>query len=188
MAPTGGISKEQRYPMAILDPEGQPAISASVPDWSREHKAAGAWDPSRALLASIRRYQDARGILAPLVRKLAVLRHRFWSAVTGADIPINSRIGGGLLIPHPNGIVLHPGAEIGCNCLIFQQVTIGANDRGIPTIGGHVDIGAGAKIIGPVTIGDHARVGANAVVLKDVPAHGVVVGNPGRLLPENGAS
>ena len=64
-------------------------------------------------------------------------------------------------------------------------MTIGANDRGIPTIGGHVDIGAGAKIIGPVTIGDHARVGANAVVLKDVPAYGVVVGNPGRLVPEN---
>ncbi len=188
MAPTGGNSKEQRYPMAILDPEARPAISASDPDWSRERKAAGAWDPSRALLASIRRYQNARGILAPFARKLAVLRHRFWSAVTGADIPINSRIGGCLLIPHPNGIVFHPGAEIGCNCLIFQQVTVGANDRGIPTIGGHVDIGAGAKIIGPVTIGDHARIGANAVVLKDVPAYGVVVGNPGRLLSQNGAS
>ena len=42
MAPTDSISKEQRYPMAILDPEGQPAISASDPDWSRERKAAGA--------------------------------------------------------------------------------------------------------------------------------------------------
>lgn len=88
----------------------------------------------------------------------------------------------GLLIPHPNGIVIHPGARIGCNCLIFQQVTIGATTKGIPTIGGHVDIGAGAKIIGPVTIGDHARIGANAVVYKDIPPYGVFVADAGRLL------
>lgn len=182
---TGGMSKERRYPMVMHDAEGQADISATDPDWTRESKAAGSWDPPRALLASIRRYQGARGVWAPVVRNLAVLRHRFWSAVTGADIPVNSRISGGLLIPHPNGIVIHPGAEIGCNCLIFQQVTIGANDRGIPTIGGHVDIGAGAKIIGPIAIGDHARIGANAVVLNDVPAYGVVVGNPGRLLSES---
>lgn len=112
-----------------------------------------------------------------------MLQHRLWSIITGADIPINSRIGGGLLIPHPNGIVIHPDANIGCNCLIFQQVTIGATSKGIPTIGGHVDIGAGAKILGPVKVGDHARIGANAVVLTDVPEYGVVVGNPGRLLP-----
>lgn len=40
---------------------------------------------------------------------------------------------------------------------------------------GHVDIGAGAKIIGPVRIGEHSVVGANAVVTKDVPAGRTVV-------------
>ena len=120
--------------------------------------------------------------MAPLRRKYAVLRHRFWSAVTGADIPINSNIGGGLLIPHPNGIVVHPGAQIGCNCLIFQQVTIGATSKGVPQIAGHVDVGAGAKIIGPVKVGEHARIGANALVRIDVPAYGVFVGSSGFLL------
>ncbi len=160
----------------------KPEISADVPDWSREKIAAHSWDPSRALLRSIRDYQNAGGSLAAAKRKYAVLRHRFWSVVTGADIPINSAIGGGLLIPHSNGIVIHPDAPIGCNCLIFQQVTIGATAKGIPAIGGHVDIGAGAKILGPVKVGNHARIGANAVVLTDVPEYGVAVGNPGRLL------
>ena len=70
------------------------------------------------------------------------MRHRFWSVVTGADIPLNCQIGGGLLIPHPNGVVIHPQAVLGVNCLIFQQVTVGARgEEGLPVIGGHVDIG-----------------------------------------------
>jgi serine O-acetyltransferase len=154
-----------------------PPISATEPDWSRERRRRGEWNPGKALLASIRDYQRHRG----LRRKLAVLRHRFWSAVSGADIPLNARIGGGLLIPHPNGIVIHPGAQIGPNCLIFQQVTIGAAN-GIPTIGGHVDIGAGAKVLGAITVGDHARIGANAVVLTDVPAGATMVGIPARVV------
>ena len=161
--------------------EGIP--SCNTPDWSREATVERSWNPSRALLRSIRDYQSASGAFSSVRRKIAVLRHRFWSAITGADIPINSSIGGGLLIPHPNGIVIHPGARIGCNCLIFQQVTIGATSKGVPTIGGHVDIGAGAKIIGPVNVGDHARIGANAVVRKDVPPYGVFVAPDGQLLP-----
>jgi len=157
-------------------------ISADVPDWSREAKAIGSWDPARSLLMSIRSYQRASGPLGFLKRRMAVLRHRFWSVVTGADIPINSSIGGGLLLPHPNGVVIHPQAQIGVNCLIFHQVTIGATQHGIPTIGGHVDIGAGAKLIGPITVGDHARIGANAVVRQDVPAHGTYVSASGGLL------
>jgi len=113
--------------------------------------------------------------------KIASLRHRFWSVVTGADIPVNCRLGGGLLIPHPNGIVIHPDAEIGPNCLIFQQVTIGDAGGGVPRLGGHVDVGAGAKIIGEIVIGDHARIGANAVVITDVPAGATVVGIPARI-------
>jgi serine O-acetyltransferase len=99
--------------------------------------------------------------------------------ITGAEIDLTTSIGGGLLIPHPNGIVIHPQTVIGPNCLLFQQVTIGVTGRGGPAvIGGHVDIGAGARILGPVTIGDHALIGANAVVTRDVPPWGRAVGVP----------
>jgi serine O-acetyltransferase len=159
-------------------------ISAEVPDWSREVPLQF-WDPGRKLLRTIREYQmwqSKGGVLSKLHCKVLVLRHRFWSVVTGADIPLNCQIGGGLLIPHPNGIVIHPSAKIGVNCLIFHQVTLGSrNTGGVPEIDGHVDIGAGAKILGPVRIGAHARIGANAVVIDDVEPHGVATGLPGTI-------
>lgn len=81
-------------------------------------------------------------------------------------------------MPHPNGIVIHPAATIGPNCLIFQQVTLGERDGGVPKIEGHVDIGAGAKIIGTLVVGAHAKIGANAVVLIDVPSYCTALGIP----------
>ena len=157
-----------------------PDTSAEIPDFGRE-KPTRYWDPSRRLLRSIRAYQKwkaKRGPFANLLKKWAVLRHRFWSVVTASDIPINTELGGGLLIFHPVGIVLHPSIKIGPNCLILQHVTITAN----VTIGGHVDIGAGAVLLRGVTIGDHARIGANAVVLTDVPEGATAVGNPARII------
>lgn len=162
-------------------------ISSEIPDWSREYKSFFAWDPPRSLLASIRHYQcftQSTNIFnQTILKKIAVLRHRFWSIVTGADIPLNCHIEGGLMIPHPNGIVILPGVHIGPNCLIFQQVTIGSrHGLGKPEIGGHVDIGAGAKILGDVRLGDHACIGANAVVIHDVPAGRTAVGVPAKLI------
>ena len=160
-------------------------ISASVPDWSREGKTFFEWAPSRSLLASIRSYQRhaaAAGILGGALRKLAVLRHRFWSVVTGCEIPLTTRIGGGLLIPHPNGIVVHPETSIGPNCLLLQQVTLETAGTGVPVLGGHVDVGAGAKVLGGIHLGDHCIVGANAVVLEDVPGGATAVGVPARVI------
>ena len=161
-------------------------VSSTIPDWSREHKSFLSWNPSRSLLASMRAYQAYGNSSNPLkifLKKVAVLRHRFWSVVTGADIPLNCNIGGGLLLPHPNGIVIHPEAIIGPNCLIFQQVTIGTvTGKNPPLIGGHVDIGAGAKILGEVVVGNHVNIGANAVVLINVPAGMTAVGVPAKIL------
>jgi Serine acetyltransferase len=43
-------------------------------------------------------------------------------------------------------------------------------------------IGANATVICGHTIGEYALVGAGSVVTKDVPDHGLVVGNPARLM------
>lgn len=161
-------------------------VSSELADWSRESLRPGEWAPGKRLLAAIRDYQRARDESIPLRglrRRVAVLRHRFWSAVAGADIPLNCRLGGGLLLPHPNGVVIHPAAVIGPNCLIFQQVTVGSrHDGAAPVLEGHVDVGAGAKVLGGIRIGAHAAIGANAVVLRDVPAGCTAVGIPATCL------
>lgn len=164
-------------------------VSDTVGDPAREQLKPGEWSPAKRLLRAIRCYQACLGKTSPwhlLVRKVAVLRHRFWVAVSGAEVPLTTRIGIGLVMPHPNGIVIHPDVVIGPNCMIFQQVTLGTGKgAGVPKIGGHVDIHAGAKVLGDITIGAHARVGANAVVLSDVPGSATAVGIPARCLPDD---
>jgi serine O-acetyltransferase len=157
-----------------------PGVSAEIPDWARE-RPGRIWDPPRQLLGSLRRYQAARargGLLGRLLGKVAVLEHRFWSVVTAADVPLNCQLAGGLLMPHPSGVVIHPEARVGPNCLLLQQVTLVAG----VVLEGHVDVGAGAKIVRPVHVGKHARIGANAVVLEDVPEGATVVGVPARIV------
>jgi serine O-acetyltransferase len=164
-------------------------VTSDLPDWTRE-RPIRAWDPGRKLLLSIRRYQywrKAGSGLPQLISKLVVLRYRFWSVIAGADIPINGRIGGGLLLLHPNGIVIDPDVVIGTNCTIFQQVTIGdarhpgQEGKSVPVIGNNVEIGVGAKVLGGIRVGDRAKIGANAVVLQDVPPGAIAVGIPARI-------
>lgn len=161
-------------------------MSANAPkcsdkiDWTRE-RPRQFWDPGRKLLKCIRDYQRhkiKRSVFSRLLQKLAVVRHRFWSVVAGADIPLDCQIGGGLLLPHPNGIVIHPKAVIGTNCLMLQQVTL---VRAVK-VGNNVALNAGVKVVRAVTLGDGAIIGANAVVLRDVPSGTTAVGVPAKIV------
>ncbi|MBV5327323.1 MAG: serine acetyltransferase, partial [Chlorobium sp.] len=71
---------------------------------------------------------------------------------------------------------------IGNDCIIRQGVTIGNRyihaPHDAPILGHHVNVGAGAKILGKITLGNNAAIGANAVVLHDVPEGAAAVGNP----------
>jgi serine O-acetyltransferase len=107
----------------------------------------------------------------------------------GAYIGHSARFAGEPCLPHGlYGIFIAGGARIGRNCVIFQQVTLGANaipgsrSVGCPTIGDNVYIGAGAKIIGNVQVGSNSRIGANCVVTADVPANSLVVLPPPRVI------
>jgi acetyltransferase-like isoleucine patch superfamily enzyme len=49
-------------------------------------------------------------------------------------------------------------------------------------VGKRCFIGANSIILPGITIGDHSIVGAGAVVVRDVPAHSIVAGNPARVI------
>lgn len=95
------------------------------------------------------------------------------------------KIGGGFSFQHGFATVVS-AKEIGENCRIFQQVTVGFNGTEAPVIGNNVEITAGAIVIGGIRIGDGACIGAGAVVTHDVADGAVVVGVPAREIHRNG--
>lgn len=107
----------------------------------------------------------------------------------GIDVDYRATIAGGVCIVHGLGVVIGQGATIGKGVKIYHGVTLGIKDNdkpddGYPTIGDHVMIGAGAKLLGRISIGTHSKIGANAVVLHDVPANSTAVGIPAKVIPK----
>ena len=90
-------------------------------------------------------------------------------------------LGGGVYLDHPHGTRVG-AVSIGKNFHLKHNVTIGNSKGQVPTIGNNVECGCGCCILGGIHIGDNVVVGANAVVIKDVPADAVVVGNPARIV------
>lgn len=105
---------------------------------------------------------------------------------TGIEIHPGATIGRGLFIDHGMGVVIGETTEIGDNCTLYQNVTLGGTgkDHGKrhPTLGDNVLVGAGAKVLGPFRVGDNARVAAGAVVLDAVPDNATAVGVPARVV------
>jgi len=111
--------------------------------------------------------------------------------VLGVELPPGTRIGPGLCLLHPQAIVINPDTQIGAGCTIRASTVLGnivksdGTITGSPTLDDGVELGVGVIIIGPIEIGAGARVGAGAVVVHDVPAGGVAVGNPARLVSDH---
>ncbi|MDN5806906.1 MAG: serine O-acetyltransferase [Brevibacterium sp.] len=107
--------------------------------------------------------------------------------LTGVEIHPAAQIGRRFFIDHANGVVIGETSEIGDDVMLYHQVTLGGTSmeqrKRHPTIGNHVLVGAGAKILGPVVVGDNSSVGANAVVVKDVAADSSAVGIPAKVRP-----
>lgn len=109
---------------------------------------------------------------------------------TGIEIHPAATIGRRVFIDHGTGVVIGETAVVGDDCTIYQGVTLGGTgkDKGKrhPTLGNHVMVGAGAKVLGPINIHDNVRIAAGAVVLQDIPADSTAVGVPARVVRRKG--
>lgn len=110
--------------------------------------------------------------------------------VIGFEIPRTVGMGRRVKFVHQHGVTVHPLAEIGDDCLVRHNVTIGL--RGDPSdghrqfppprVGKKVQFGVGSTILGGVRIGDGAVLGAHALVATDVPEKASVVAPSARIL------
>lgn len=125
--------------------------------------------------------------------------HRFFLArlvsqttrwFTGIEIHPGAQIGRGLLIDHGSGVVIGETAVIGDDCTLYQGVTLGGTGKETgkrhPTLGNHVMVGSGAKVLGPFRVGDNSKIASNAVVLSEIPSNSTAVGVPARVVRQNG--
>jgi acetyltransferase-like isoleucine patch superfamily enzyme len=100
------------------------------------------------------------------------------------DIGNNVRIHTQVFIPEFS--VLEDGCWIGPNVVLTNAkypLSPGVKDSlAGPVVRRNAKIGANATLLPGVVIGEGALVGAGAVVVRDVPAGAVVVGNPARVI------
>ncbi len=130
-----------------------------------------------------RLYRGGWPVLARVISQLS-------RTLTGIEIHPGAKIGRRFFIDHGMGVVIGETAEIGDDVLLYQGVTLGGTgkEKGKrhPTLGNHIVIGTGAKVLGSIKIGDHVKIGAGSVVVHPVPDHSTVVGIPGRVVRVRG--
>lgn len=132
------------------------------------------------------RYTVRPALLRKVVSLAYRIAYKLTQIVTGIELPCEVPVGRGFVIEHSGGIVVSGFARFGDHCRIRNGVVVGlarVEDPCAPWIGDHVDIGAGAKLLGDIRIGNHVLIGANAVVTRDVPDHSIAVGVPAVIKP-----
>jgi putative colanic acid biosynthesis acetyltransferase WcaB len=175
--------------MTAAGPEPDSRIAASFRGWVfQDWRVNAGRKESQLILAWFRAAQWALEHWGRPGKRFVDAYRLLTSMLLTVELPAQSRIGPRVRLFHPHGVVIHPDVRIGADCAIRQNVTIGntqrrsGESRGCPSLGDGVDLGAGCMLLGPIRVGDRTRVGALTLVLRDVPAYSVVVGNPARIL------
>lgn len=118
-----------------------------------------------------------------LVRAVYLLLMPLVRLYSGVQILPETEIGPGLAIMHFGGVVITRQCRIGCNCLLYHNVSIVTmRNRQGPDIGDNFYAGTGATLIGAIVIEDDVSVGAGSVVTRSVPRDCVVAGVPARFV------
>jgi acetyltransferase-like isoleucine patch superfamily enzyme len=114
------------------------------------------------------------------------------ACIISKDTYIDTGVKIGSRVKVQNGVSIYHGVEIEDDVFIGPNATFtndlvprafNADWKISPTkICRGASIGANATIICGHEVGEYAMVGAGSVVTKDVPAHGLVLGNPAKLI------
>jgi len=123
--------------------------------------------------------------------RLAYLLRSIGMVLVSADFVPGMDVGPGLMMAHPNGVVIGNGLRVGANVTFGGGVTAGVaspdagpDENEYPTICDGAIVLANAVLVGGVTVGMHAQVGANSVLLADAPDYAVMFGMPARRIAE----
>jgi serine acetyltransferase len=168
-----GVSGE-RHPT----PNIRPVFACVRADWAANP------DPRSKIAMLLFRLASETSLPRVIRGPLALVYTMIVSWVFGIELPPGTQVGPGLRLNHAIGTVVNPAAVIGAGCDIKHGCTIGVrrSGGGSPVLEDGVVLGAGTHVLGDVRLGAGAETGAGAVVLQDVPAGWLAVGNPARIL------
>jgi len=159
-------------------------------DAARYRETGGWWRSLGFWVVAVHRLShSAAAVPIPGLRLL--LRALAWGlkqplrVVLHVELPSRARLGPGLALFHPYNVLIGADTVIGEACTLYHEVTLGAGTtQGMPTLGDHVVLFAGARVLGGVTIGERSEVGPNCVVTRSVPPRSLVVAALPRTLPQ----
>ena len=117
------------------------------------------------------------------------------NCIIGQNVNIGNNVSIGNYVKIQNNVSVYEGVEIEdyvfCGpSMVFTNVLIPRSEypqRGSSfyqktLIKKSASIGANATIVCGVTVGKYALIGAGTVITKNIPAHALVVGNPGKII------
>lgn len=106
------------------------------------------------------------------------------NVLLGRGVTINAHVVVGAEASLDEFVQINRSSSVGHHAHLAAFATLGpgVTIASSVTVGPGAYIGAGATVLPRVTIGENATVGAGSVVVDDVPAFAVVVGNPARVV------
>jgi serine O-acetyltransferase len=154
-------------------------------DWHRYSDG-----PRRAKLVLARLTLDAGFATVFLFRLAARLQrrgkrlrsrlvHRLNMIVSACELSPSAKVGPGLMLPHPYGVTIGDGCEVGAEVTLYQGVVLGAAAAArYPRIGRGVVIYPHAIVYGGIEVGADAVILGNSVANRDLAPGGTYGGTP----------
>ncbi len=108
-------------------------------------------------------------ILHIFMRNILIFKHSI-------DIGVGCKLGAGMILPHPMGIVFGDKVSFGNGCKIYHNCTFGKKNGGYPNVGNNCVFFPGSIIVGPIVVGESSVVGANVFLDHDLSHNSTYLG------------